>query len=52
MLKNKEICLNELFYGDVCKRSRAVKINYPDIQNFEEELLAAIDSEVLETLEN
>lgn len=48
MLTNKKISLNELSYGDVCKRSRALPW-YPDIQDFEAELLAAIDNEFSET---
>lgn len=51
MLQEKKIELNELAYGDVCKRSRSATLMSPDIQEFEKELLEMINEEVIQTVE-
>lgn len=45
-MKERKIELNELAYGDVCKRSRSISAYSPDVQEFERELLDLIDQEV------
>lgn len=45
-MKEKKIGLNELAYGDVCKRSRSAALFSSDVQEFEKELLEMIDREV------
>jgi hypothetical protein len=48
MLQVKKINLNELAYGDVCKRSRSAVLMSPDVQEFENELLEMIEQEAEE----
>lgn len=41
----RKLAFDKIVYGDICQRSNHISISDEDIENFEEEILAALEED-------